>query len=864
MGGRLDVAGFLDLLRSSPSYSGQIVHVRRLPLRSARYAEPREPLSPVLTRALAGLGIERLYSHQAAALDLARSGANIAIATGTASGKSLCYLLPLLETLAQDPGSTALLLHPTKALSQDQHGAFQRALHASGLDLVAGVYEGDTSPSARRRLREQARVLFTNPDMLHHSILPGHSRWGRFLGQTRWLVLDELHVYTGIFGSNAANLMRRMDRVWQNHGAKPQVACSSATVRDPRALAEAVVGAPFSVIDDDGSPRGERTYVFWNPPLSDEEPGRRRRSANVEASELMTALLRVGAPTIAFSKAKMTAELIQRYVVEGLRGDGSDLGDRVTSYRGGYLAEERRDIERRLFEGELMGVSSTSALELGIDVGGLDACIIVGYPGTLSSFYQQSGRAGRRDGEALVVLVGLDTLVNQYIMDHPEYILDRLLEHPVIDRDNPFIIAGHLRCAAHELPLAQEEVPGFGAHAALTLRVLEEHGKLRQRRGRWWHTAAETPQREVSLRDYADRNVVIEDVATGQAIGEVNKFDAQPIVHPGAIYLHHGETYEVLELDLERHLALAKRVDVNFYTQPVGGTDVNHIDHLLRQKPFGRGRAYWGEVTVHFGIHRFERIHFYTLNAISQHPLSLPPYYLETMSFWLVPEAELVHQLTGAGIEVATALRGLGYATRNLLPLFLACRTLDFSHSIGCANSPWHSMFVYERYPLGLGFTLEAYRRLGTVIPAVSEHIRLCPCVDGCPLCVGKPLRGYSTWNVERGEASIPSKQASLALLDGLLSAGPLEAPDEASIGGASEDLVMESALRRRLERMREPRVGHPIIPWEELSAVYPAPPRSLADSDVAARIEEARAVTRAGGRGRRPDGATKDPSPGP
>jgi DEAD/DEAH box helicase domain-containing protein len=838
-GSGLDVSALLDALRHAPGYRGQMEHIRELPGRAARYGEPAEPLHPATRQMLSALGVERLFVHQAEALDAARADENLVIATGTASGKSLCYLLPLIETLATDPQATALLLHPTKALSQDQFRVFQSGLQASGLDLLAGVYDGDTSPAVRRKLRDEGRVLFTNPDMLHAGILPGHPRWGPFLESLRWLIVDELHVYTGIFGSNVANLMRRLDRLLGYYHAAPGVLCSSATIRDPKGLAEVIFDRPFRLIDDDGSPRGKRTYAFWNPPLSADEPGRRRRSANVEASELMVELLRRGAPTIAFSKAKMTAEMILRYVQEGLRTQGSGVADRLTAYRGGYLPEERREIERRLFDGELMGVSTTSALELGIDVGGLDACILVGYPGTLSSFHQQAGRAGRRDREALIILVGLDTLVNQYVMDHPEYVFDRLVERAIVDEDNPFIVAGHLRCAAQELPVEEEESGRFGAHTEMALRVLEDHGKLRRRRGRWWHAAAETPQHEVSLRDYADRNVVIEDVDTGAIIGEVNKFDAQPIVHPAAIYMHRGDTYEIVELDLERNLARAKRVTVDFYTQPVGGTDVNHIDHPLRERPFGRGRAYWGEVTAHFRTEYFERIHFYTLNAISRHPVDMPIYRLETMAFWLIPDAALAKELVTTGVEVHAGLRGIGYATRNLLPLFLTCRTLDFSHTVGCENSPWHTVFVYERYPLGLGFSLEAYKLLPTIIPAVREHLHLCPCDDGCPLCVGKPLRGYTTWNVERGEASIPSKSASLAILEGFLEEGELDSGDDVSARGRSEAEVLEAALRRRLQRMREPETDHAIIPWEDLRTGYPAPIQSASEADVGARIEE-------------------------
>jgi DEAD/DEAH box helicase domain-containing protein len=845
----LDVEGFLKEARSAPSYADQIVYVREAGARGARFAEPARSLCAQVQAVLKSRGIERLYSHQAEAVDRVREGKNVLVGTGAASGKSLCYVAPIIEMLAAEPEGHALLLFPTKALCQDQFKSFRAALEAGGMqDVLAGVFDGDTPAPLRRHLRDHGSAIFSNPDMLHAAIMPQHGRWAQFLARLRFLVLDELHVYSGIFGSNAANLLRRFFRLCSYYGAEPQVVACSATIGNPRELAERVTGKEMTLVEDDGSPRGKRTFVLWNPPRLRATAWRSRRSANVEAHELMAMLIQRGVPTITFSKAKMTAEMIHRYVCETLRQTAPHLVEKVTPYRGGYLAEERREIERRLFNGDLIGVSTTRALELGIDVGGLDASILVGYPGTLASFYQQSGRAGRQDRDALVVLVGLDTSINQYIMSHPEYVFGRPLEQGVVEPNNPFVVTGHLRCAAHELPLADDEVDGFGPHAGMALRVLEDNLKVRHIRSRWYYAASEVPQHEVSLRDYADENVVIQDADTGAVLGELNKFDAPPIVHPEAIYMHRGETYRVLDLDLARNIATAKKVEVDYYTQPVGGTDVHHVDHRLREKPFGTGMAYWGEVTAYFDTYMFEKIHFYSLDAVSRHGLNLPTFVLETMALWLVPPEELMDRVRLAGLDAHSGLRGIGYAARMLLPLFMTCDTLDFSHSIGSVNSAWNAIFIYERYPHGLGFTQTAYERLHELMPAVLDEIRNCPCVDGCPCCVGKPLRQYAVWNVERGEGSIPSKAAAIMILKGLLGDGTnLDNPDSSALtdSEASDEVRLEMALRRRLERMRQPQVFHPIEPRVETRYPDAERPEALSSADVAERSARRREFDR-------------------
>jgi DEAD/DEAH box helicase domain-containing protein len=833
----MDVDSFLNEIRSASGYADQIVYVHQVGKRVASYSPTAEPLRPAIEGMLAAGGIDQLYCHQAAAIDHLRSGKNTVVATGTASGKSLCYQIPLIETLLDDPGAKAILMFPTKALCQDQFKAFRTALDSAGADgVLAGVYDGDTPAALRRKLRSGASVIFTNPDMLHAGIMSQHGRWAEFIAGLKFIVLDELHAYSGVFGANVANMLRRLARLQNHYGSDPVIAACSATIANPRQLATELTGRDFELVDEDGSSRGRRTYVFWNPPKRRNTNWRSRKSSNVEAHQLMAELVRRKISTITFAKSRMTAEMIHRYVSERLEEVAPHLVDKVSPYRGGYLPAERRQIEQKLFSGELLGVSTTNALELGIDVGGLEACIVVGYPGTLASFIQQSGRAGRGDRDALVILIGMDTTVNQYIMTHPEYLFDRPIEQAVIEPDNPFVTLGHLRCAAHELPLDASETAHFGPDAEIVLDVLAGNRKLKRVSDQWHHSSDETPQHETPLRGAVEANVMLTDAETGEVFGEIDRFDAEPIVHPGAIYMHRGETYLVLDLDLDKNIATLKRQDVSYYTDPLGGTDVHHVDRIMRQKPLGTGQLFWGEVTAYFNTYGFEKVQFYELDAISRHKLDLPTMVLETMGMWIVPPEDLMARVLEAGLE-HSGLPGIGYAMRMLLPLLMTCDTLDFSHSIGSVNSPWQSIFVYERFPHGLGFTAKAYENMHILLPMVLDHISNCQCDDGCPCCVGKPVRQYNDWYVDRHEAWVPSKASSIMILEGLLGDRTnLDNPDCGSLSDSDEarTVRLRCDLRRRLEQLRQPQVFHQIDPMAPQG--LPEPAGEIDTSDAAAR----------------------------
>ncbi len=800
----MDVEAILEAVRQDPAYAGQIVHVHTQPARPPVFAPLPEGLHPAAGAFLAALGVGRVYRHQAEAIGAALRGEDVLITTGPASGKSLCYFLPILQSFLADPGSAALLVFPTKALARDQIAAWNRGIAAIGESGSAGAspshvrgmaavpFDADANRADRATAHATGRFVVTNPEMLHVSLLPGHGRWARLLQGLKFIVLDEVHTYTGFFGANMANVLRRLGRVCRHYGSRPQFICSSATVGNPLEMAERVTGRRLHHVADDASGAGSRTYVFWNPPFgvrpsgrSSEEDGlkpalptkdglkpalrTRRRSANVEAHELMVRLLRHGIPTICFTKARNTAELMYRYVRETLLKEAPALADRVVPYRGGYSARERREMERRLREGELLGVSATRALELGIDVGALDACIVIGYPGWLHSLFQQWGRAGRAGRDCLCILVGTDTAINQYVMQHPEYVFGRPVEAGVVDHDNPFVAIGHIRCATAELPVAASEAGQFGYAAGLALEVLEEKHKVRRIGDAWYHAAPETPAHEVRLRGYGDESTVIVDADTETIIDRVDKFRALRIFYPGAIYFHRGDTYEMIHHDFDRNVVRVRRVDVPYYTDPYSGTAVHHVDAILDQRRLGTGQAYLGEVFAVLNTEIYRKIRFYTLDVISAHATHVPPVAYDAMSFWVTPPAELATEAARRGLNPEDGMRGILYCTSRVLPLFLTSDANDFDWSLGSANTPWHTMFWYEFYLRGIGHAEQCYERVEEILGVALEQLLTCDCDDGCPCCTSRLITPYHVRNVELGEGLVHSRRAAVVLLNSLL-----------------------------------------------------------------------------------------------
>ncbi len=557
-----DFDRFLQELTASSFYRGQLVHLEEIPARRARYGRLSFPLKPETLAALANQGIKRLYSHQVEALEALHRGENVTVVTGTASGKTLCFNVPILEALLEDFTTRALYLYPTKALAQDQLKGLERLLAAvPSLSVHAGTYDGDTPPDARKLLRDRGALVLTNPDMLHQGILPNHARWARFFGRLKFVVVDEIHTYRGLFGSNVADVLRRLNRICERYGAHPQYVCCSATIANPKELAERLTGRKMTLVDQDGSPRGARKFLFWNPPFTDETQSI-RRSPHTEAQVLMTELVKAGVPTIAFTQTRSTTERLYRYVRESLAKASPRLAERVCAYRGGYLPNERRQLEQRLFKGEMLGVVSTNALELGLDIGALEACLLVGYPGSISSTLQRAGRAGRGRKEALVVLIARNSPLDQYLIHHPEYFFQRSPESAVLDWQNPYLLHGHLACAAKELPLETAELEAtFGPLAEALLELLAQAGQVRKLQGKWYYAQPGFPAGEVSLRSTGEGNYTILDTTDGrnEVIGELDEMSAFLQLHKEAVYLHGGETYFVHELDLEKRQAKVER-----------------------------------------------------------------------------------------------------------------------------------------------------------------------------------------------------------------------------------------------------------------------------------------------------------------
>jgi len=864
----MDVEGFLEAVRRDPGYAGQIAHVHTVPARAPRWAALPDVLLPEVRHFLAALGVTRLYEHQAEAVRAALTGADVLITTGPASGKSLCYQIPLLQTFLEDEESTALLLFPAKALARDQAAAWNRGIEAIGAEipadeLTALPYDGDADIADRRLARESGRVLVTNPEMLHMRLLPEHGRWGRLFRGLRYVILDEVHTYAGFFGANMANVVRRLQRLCKHHGSRPQFICSSATVGNPRELAQRVIGRELHHVSEDAAAAGSRTYVFWNPPRIRKRKWRGRRSANVEAHELMVRLIRQGIPTICFGKSRNTAEMIYRYVRESLEKQAPTLADRVIPYRGGYPAEERREMERRLRAGELLGVSATRALELGIDVGVLEACIVIGYPGWLHAFHQQMGRAGRSGRDCLCVLVGTDTIINQYIMSHPKYVFGRPVEREVVDCDNPFVVLGHVRCATAELPVRDSERDAFGYATPLALDVLEEEQKVRHIEDAWYHASSEAPAFEVRLRGYGDESTVVMEADSETVIDRLDKFRSLRIFYPGAIYFHRGNTYRMVEHDFERNVVLVRRVDVNYYTDPITGTAVDHVDRILEQRPLGTGRAFLGEVFAVLGVGCYEKVQFYTVERMSQHETHVPPIAYDAMSFWLAAPPDLVQNAARSGLNADDGMRGILYCVSRVLPLFLTSDANDFDWSLGCRNAPWHTLFWFEFYMHGIGHAEQCYERLEEILHAALEQMLTCDCEDGCPNCTSRLITPYHVRNVELGEGLVHSRRAAVVVLNSLLTGQSVEEsialidapPDkrgqqflpsviDAPRLSRPHRLPLDERTRRlmlrKVERMRNPK-----LPVDH--AIDIVPPEGMPAVETEASLKQADAAKRSG-----------------
>ncbi len=737
-----DILSVLDALRQQRWYSGQIAGIEPLPSRVPKYAEPDPPLPASLADLVEKQGIPKLYSHQVELLKHARAGRNVIITTATASGKTLAFNLPVFETMLQSRSATALYLYPMKAVTQDQLKVIRNFERGLGLELNPAVYDGDTPADKRSRIRQRSRIVLSNPYELHQ-ILPYHYQWQSFYRNLRYCIIDEAHTYRGVFGSNVAQLIRRFRRICTHHGADPQFFLASASIANPQELAEKLTGREFALVGDDGAPRGRTYLVFWNP-LANAET-----SIHVQTQQLVAFFAKAGLQTVCFVQSRRLAELISRWVKEHT----PELA--VSPYRAGYIPEDRRSIEAGLSSGALRGVISTDALELGIDIGSLDCIVIAGFPGSFASFWQQAGRAGRKLQDSVVVFIGYADALNQYLLRNPALILERGFEAAVIDLTNPYIISGHLACAASELPLRKEEVDEARRPA---VKALEDKLVLRPTPVGWIYAGRTRPQEEVALD--AIEESAIEIVADGRVIETMDRTRAFREAYPGAVLLHQGETYLVKTLDLEQQRAEVERKDVAFHTEVMTREEMRLLETRQQRTlnpgiTLSLGRL---EVTATYTGYRMKKYD----QLLATHPLTLPPVKFPTVGIWLVFSGETALTLQEENSDFKGGLHAAEHALIALAPLVAMCDPRDIgggSYRM-FPDTMLPTILIYDGYEFGIGISEKLYAEFDRLSRVTRDLVVQCGCERGCPACVLSP---------RCGDANEPiNKQTAISILSSL------------------------------------------------------------------------------------------------
>jgi DEAD/DEAH box helicase domain-containing protein len=728
----------LERILEEPSLARGVTHHAVQPAREAIWRDHPDWLDPRIRAGLGSRGIDRLYSHQAEAIEAVRAGRDVVVVTPTASGKTLCYALPTLQAIADDPAARALFLFPTKALGQDQVSELSEMSAAAGLTVSTATYDGDTPAPIRSAIRGAGQVVVTNPDMLHSAILPHHTKWFQLFEQLRIIVIDELHTYRGVFGSHVANVIRRLLRLCAHYGSRPVIVCCSATIANPAELATTLTGRAPILVDRNGAPSGERHVLLVEPPLTHPTTGA-RGSALTLAHRWAMPFLRAGRQTVVFGRSRTAVEIMLSTLREALR---QDLGprSRVRGYRGGYLPTERRSIEKGLREGEILGVVATNALELGVDIGRLDVSILAGYPGSVAATWQQIGRAGRRGGTSVGVLVASPAPVDRYVVHHPEFLLGGASEEARLDPDNLHVLIAHLRCATFELPFEPGEVFGPGAADEL-LAFVAESGHVRQAEdGRWYWSSENFPASEVSLRTAAPENVVIIDTTPDRprVLGEIDLFAAQVVVHERAIYMHESVQYYVDRLEWHERKAYVHRVDVDHYTYANRAVTLKPLD-VFAEAPAPAGRRVHGEVMVASLVTLFKKLKFGTDENVGWGPIDLPELELQTTAYWLTAEGLSDGWRRN---ELDIALMGAGRAIQTVAAVLLMVDPHDLG-LVTQVRSPHHeapTIYLYEATPGGVGLSVRLWERHDELIAAAADLIRDCGCDGGCPACTGPRL----------------------------------------------------------------------------------------------------------------------------
>src|SRR5271154_2243321 len=732
--------------------------IRHQAAREGEYAEIPASVAPALREALVARGIPRLYTHQAEAFEHCVNGKNVVVVTPTASGKTLCYNLPVFQRLIDEPGARAMYLFPTKALAEDQLHEFQAAVDAMGADIRAFTYDGDTPQDARRAIRERANVVLTNPDMLHSGVLPHHTKWAKCFENLRYVVIDELHYYRGVYGSHLANVVRRLKRICEFYGSKPQFICCSATIANPKELAQALVESPFELVDRNGAPSGEKYFVFYNPPVVNRQLGIRRSYLH-ETRRIATEFIERHQQTLIFANSRLATEILLKYLRDACER-GPIPGDMVRGYRGGYLPRERREIERKIRAGEIRAVVATNALELGIDIGSLDAVVMAGYPGSIASAWQRAGRAGRRQTSSLAVLVASSAPLDQYIVEHPDYFFDRSPEHAYINPDNLEILVSHLKCAAFELPIHDGEK--FGPHDTTELCKFlgEEAGLLHHSAGCWHWTSDTYPADAVSLRAVTSDNFVVVDITGAhEVIAEVSFPMALATLHEKAIYLHEARQYQVEKFDYEGRKAYVRRVDSDYFTDAIDYTQVKELEQFESRDVNG-ARAVHGDVRVNTQGVGFKKIRFYTLENVGAGNLSMPEQEMHTTGYWLhFPDEFLTRFPNLTKTEKQNGLSGLANVLRTVAAVVLMSDPRDLGVAITedfskAPRSFEPDLFLFDKYPGGIGQSQPLFNLSDKLLGGALDLLKSCVCDTGCPACVG-PI----------GEVGERGKEAALQIL---------------------------------------------------------------------------------------------------
>ena len=736
----MNIEQLLDVLRRDDAFMQCVTHWHVDPARPARYAPWPDCVDSALPPTLQKRGVERLYTHQAQAIETAARGEDIVVVTPTASGKTMCYNLPVLSAILKDPNARALYLFPTKALSADQVSELYELIQLLGADIKTYTYDGDPPGAARRAIRQAGHVVVTNPDMLHSGILPHHTKWVKLFENLRYIVIDEIHAYRGVFGSNLANVLRRLMRLCEFYGSHPQFILCSATIANPKELAETLIGRPVTVIDDNGAPLGERHVIFYNPPVVNEQLGIRRSVLN-ETCRVAQTLLLNHISTIVFAKSRVQVEVLTKRLKDQVRDPVGNAG-RVRGYRGGYLPTQRREIEQGLRAGSIDTVISTNALELGVDIGSLTACVLCGYPGTIASTWQQAGRAGRRKGTSLTVMVASSAAIDQFIVTHPAYFFGQSPENALLNPDNLYVLLNHFKCAAYELPFRDGETLGGAPGAEEMREYLAEAGIIRHVGDTWHWQAEDFPASEISLRTALTENFLINDItdpAHVRVIGEMDRFTVPMLLHENAIYLHEGVQYQVERLDYDACKAFVRRVEVDYYTD----ADLNVSLSLLDIAEEGADAA-WGEVKVTAITKLFKKMKFDTGENLGFGPVMLPESEMHTTAVWWTLREEYAARFDKDTLQ--NGMMGVANLLRIVAPLYLMCspRDVAISYQVKCPFTQKPTLILYDNCPGGVGLAEKAYRMRDILLTHARMIARDCPC-EHVPHAWGRWVRWAKT-----------------------------------------------------------------------------------------------------------------------